>query len=208
MGDLGESVEGLMDKMLLALWSALYWEMCLEWTARGLANLAPERCHELARWFLRGQALSRKPLHDGICSFCGAWLHGACNQNTATSNKCSGPPVNRDAERLFHRDGTPLTESQPPFLLRWSPAFFAREAPAVFSHDPATNKLSLKKGVHAPWLASSVREGSAKTWLYCTECSASLFSEGRRCEFVPFRDRASQVYLRPVHRSGPAAVVE
>ena len=196
-----------MDRLLLTLGRALYWQMCLDWTRKGVANFNLDRSYELARWFLRGQSSCSKPLLDGLCSQCGAWLYGRCNQKAATSNKCSGPPTNRDGDELLDEDGSPMTEAQPPFLLRWCPATFAHEAPAVFEHDPATNKLSLRPGIRQPWLAHNVRNGCKKTWLYCTECSTHLFSKGPRCEFVPFRDQASQVFMRPVFRSKDVVIV-
>ena len=200
--DRGQTAQDLFDSMLLVLWDALFLEQCAKWTLDGVQNLPSDECLELARVFLRGQASSSKALLDGICAQCGALLHGACNQRAALSNKRSAPPSNRDGQPLYHADGSPKTEAQPPFLLRWSPAFYAREVPAVFAHNPETNRLSLQPNVREPWLANCRGEGAINTWLYCQDCKQRWFPEGRGQSYVPFRDRASQAYLKPVRRSG------
>ena len=194
------TMQGVFDSMLLVLWDALFLNQCEKWTRAHVANLPSDECLELARWFLWGQAWSSKALLDGICSQCGAFLHGACNQNSALSNKCSAPPTNRDGQPLFHDDGSPKTEAQPPFLLRWSPALYAKEAPAIFAHDPETNTVALQPGVHEPWLAKCSTEGAANTWLYCRDCKQRWFPERRGQSHIPFRDAASQAFLKPVRR--------
>ena len=88
------------------LWDALFLDQCTKWTRDGVANLPSDECLELARWFLRGQAGSSKALVDGICAQCGALLYGAINQRAALSNKCSGPPSNRDGQSLHHAKPT------------------------------------------------------------------------------------------------------
>ena len=199
----GVAAQELLDGMLLVLWDALFLNQCETWTRQGVVNLPSDECFELARWFLRGQARSSKRLVDGLCAYCGALLHGAVNQGAALSNKCTGAPVNRDGKELCHGDGSPMTEAQPPCLLRWSPAFVAREIPELFAHDPETNKLSLRPGVErAPWLAPPSRGmADAKTWLFCNDCNQRL-TGSRRQNHIPFRDRASQGFLKPVRRSG------
>ena len=49
-------------------------------------------------------------------------------------------------------DGLPMTDAQPPFLLRYSPQLFAKEAPEMFAYDSDTNRLSLREGKAEPWL--------------------------------------------------------
>jgi len=146
------SQQELLDNMLLVLFDALFLNQCIKWTGQRVANFQSTECMELARWFLRGHQCCSKALFDGICAQCGALLHGPSNQNTALSNKCTGPPINRDGNEIQNLDGTVKTDAQPPFLLRWSPARFAREAPAIFVHDPDTNRLSLRDNVNEPWL--------------------------------------------------------
>ena len=121
------SQQGLLDAMLLVLFDALFLNQCTKWTHNGVANFQSTECMELARWFLRGHQSSSKALFDGICSQCGSFLHGATNQNTALSNKCTGPPITRDGNEIKNPDGTPKTDAQPPFLLRWF-TFFIMEA--------------------------------------------------------------------------------
>ena len=82
------------------------------------------------------------------------------------------PPTDRDGNALPpNPDGTPQVHAQPPFLLRYSPRYFAREevAPAWFVHDPDTNRLSLRPGVHPPWLRPNAPPGEHSVWLYCED---------------------------------------
>ena len=106
----------------------------------------------------------------------------------------------------MNADGTPGTDAMPPFLLRFSPAFFAREAPEVFVYDESTNRLSLRAGAREPWLRPPhARHGEDRnTWYYCLDCQERWFpSPGQRFHsHVPFRDRASQHYTKPVIRKG------
>ena len=74
--------------------------------------------NRIAKWFLRGQNVGRKPLYDGICSQCGCLLYGTVSHNSALSNKVVGPPTNRDGMILTLPDGTVDSAAQPPFLLR------------------------------------------------------------------------------------------
>ena len=64
-------MKDLLDHMLLILWRALFRAKSEEWTHRGVANLGPRRTMELGRWWLKGQAVAKKPLFDGMCAFCG-----------------------------------------------------------------------------------------------------------------------------------------
>jgi hypothetical protein len=66
-----------------------------------------------------------------MCAYCGALLYGQQNKNHSLSNKTSGMPVDKDGAPLLSNTGEPLTDAQPPFLLRYSPSLFAREAPAM-----------------------------------------------------------------------------
>ncbi len=171
--DLSLSKAETLDRMLLVLFDALLLTQAEEWTARGLGNLPADETYELARWWYLGQNVAKNALFDGICAMCGALLYGAQNRTSAISNKCSSPPCNREGIPVRNADGTPNTEAQPPFLLRYSPQLFAKEAPEMFVWDEGTNRLSLAPGKTEPW----VRPGHAKiaqddpnTWLYCTEC--------------------------------------
>ena len=49
-------IQGLLDRMLIVLWDALFLTMAEEWSRLGVANLMADETTELARWFLRGQA--------------------------------------------------------------------------------------------------------------------------------------------------------
>ena len=87
--------------------------------------------NRIAKWFLHGQNIGRKPLYDGICSQCGCLLYGTVSHHSALSNKVVGPPTNRDGMVLTLPDGSVDTGAQPPFLLR----FFLPPREAV-SHNP------------------------------------------------------------------------
>ena len=85
----------------------------------------------------------------------------------------------------------------------------------MFAYDARTNTLSLQPGRHPPWVRKTseqerarTRETAAKTWCYCPDC------KGRWCPdtaqrpkaYLPFRDRASQLNMRPhkPHQTGGA----
>ena len=203
--DLALSKEQLFDKMMVVLWDALFLRQCEDWTNRKVANLRQDETLELARWFLWGQAVGDKAIFDGICSQCGTLLHGEIHKRSSLSNKCTGPPCNRDGVPLENSDGSVCTGAQPPFLLRYSPHFFAKELPGIFEHDIKTNRLSLKEGVKEPWLrpAHSRYTEKTKTWLFCKDCKERWFPEPgqKRHSYIPFRDRVSQFLSKPLRRN-------
>eukprot|EP00973_Karenia_brevis_P024650 3400481-Karenia_brevis.AAC.1 len=109
--------QDMLDAMLLVLWDAIMLTASERWTKRGVANLNHERTHLLAHCFLRGQAVGKHPIHDGICAFCGALLYGQQNERSALSNKTNGPPINARGEKVVTDVGGEQTQAQPPFLL-------------------------------------------------------------------------------------------
>jgi len=122
----------------------------------------------------------------------------------ALTNVHFGPPINRDGATLI-RDGIPETKAQPPFLLRFSPQMFAKEAPDIFEHDPETNRLRLKEGKNEPWIKpeSNRSKDTTNTWLYCYDCKSRYCPDSRSVPktHLTYRDRASQLNLRPVTRN-------
>ena len=123
---------------------------------------------------------------------CAALLHGALQQ--ASGNKHAGPPADRDGKVITN------PSAQPPCFLRYSPQLFAAEAPAWFTHDPITNRLSLRPGVPKPWMRQphpSFQVDDPRRWLYCADCKERFFPDaGERAahSFVTYRDRASTNY--------------
>ncbi|MDP6676206.1 MAG: hypothetical protein QGI29_01445, partial [Pirellulales bacterium] len=95
----------VLDSLLLVLHDALFLKQAVNWSRGGVANLASEDALDLAHWFIKGQAVGKRPIFDGICAFCGAWLHGDQNQCSALSNKATGKPVNRDGKELPLKSG-------------------------------------------------------------------------------------------------------
>ena len=65
--DLGLSKPAVLDKMLLALWDALFLDQCESWTQQQVANLPADETPELAKWFLKGLAVGDAPIFDGMC---------------------------------------------------------------------------------------------------------------------------------------------
>ena len=195
----------IVDKMLVCLWDALFLQQSEKWSAAGVANLNADETPELARYFQKGYRVGSKPIFDGMCSMCGCLLFGPLDNNSSLSNKTSGPPINRSGMILQDDKGALCVDAQPPFLLRFSPALFAKEAPEMFQHDPDTNRLSLKEGKHPPWLKKlSGRTKHANPWLYCVDCKDQWFkTSSNRRGHIPYRDRASQAWMRPVHKGDP-----
>ena len=193
------TIEEMLDRLLLALWDALFLAQCIRWSTQNVANLYVDETPELARWFMLGQSVGSGAIFDGICAMCGTLLHGPLDAGSSQSNKSAGPPLNRDEDAVWADDGRADTGAQPPFLLRWSPSKLAQEAPSVFQHDPATNSLSLKPGVPEPWIRPATRRANAaNTWLYCCDCKSRYFHGGPRQSHIPYRDRASQHLMRAV----------
>ena len=105
--------------------------------------------------------------------------------------------MDRDGNPILTGNGEPDVDAQPPFLLRFSPAVLAQEVPCVFQHDCATNRLYLRQGVDPPWVVKTV-DGK---WEYCKDCcSRYLGSQSVRKSHVPYRDKASQNFMKPVYR--------
>ena len=139
---------------------------------------------------------------------CGELLYGGLSRK-AISNKCSGPPCDREGRTLaLLPDGSPHVGAQPPFLLRWSPQFFPNQAPAVFQHDPETNRLSLCPGAEEPWVRQfrAAGEDRSQCWLYCSGCvDRYMKARGKKTPPIPFRDKASQCSQRRVSRPAAAS---
>ena len=205
--------EELLDGMLLILWRALFRAKSAEWTRRGAANLGPRRTMGLARWWLKGQSIGRRPIYDGMCARCSSLLHGTVYQTSALSNKRMGPPIDIDDNVPVDDDGEPATQAQPPCLRRYSPQLFAKEAPAMFAYTEKTNCLSLREGKEPPWLrpvhGRSTKASEDCTWLYCVDCHKFLFDgdashqrwrrarDGKPPSHIPFRDAASVTKRKP-----------
>ena len=202
------SIEQVLDRMLPVLHDALLLAQSEDWTKSLVGNLAADETYELARWFELGQNVGKQPLFDGICSMCGALLYGVLNRTSAISNKCSAPPCDRDGKPLTNPDCSPCTNAQPPFLLRYSPQLFAKEGQEMFYHDPETNCLSLKPSVLVePWIRqahATILTDDPNVWLYCPDCREKWFrrSGERGQSHIPFRDKASQHWLKPTYRRG------
>ena len=58
----GLSIEEVLDRLLLSLLDALFLTQSIQWTENNVANLGSDEANELARWFLRGQAVGTKPI--------------------------------------------------------------------------------------------------------------------------------------------------
>ena len=198
------TIEDVRDKMLLSLWDALFLSASEEWTNQNVANTNAADALELGWWFQKGQAVSNKPLFEGICAMCGCLLYGISGRN-CLSNVYFGPPMNRDGAILI-KDGVPTTHAQPPFLLRFSPRSFAKEAPEIFDYDPVTNRLRLKEGKREPWLkplTNRSKTDANTSWLYCYDCKVRYCPDSKSLPktHLPYRDRASQLNLRPFTRN-------
>ena len=77
----------------------------------------------------------------------------------------------------------------------------------MFAWDKDTNKLSLAPGKAEPWIRPGhpkIAADDPNTWLYCNECRERWFRKGaeRGTSHVPFRDKASQHFLKPTYRRG------
>ena len=163
----------LLDRFLLALWDALFLNMCEEWTRKGVSNIASGDTLDLVSWWTKGQNVGGHALCDHLCAMCGVYLSSyQSGQSTNFLTPRHGPPIDRDGQHLVV-EGEPQTGAQPPFLLRFSPALIAKDAPEIFEHDPATNRLSLRAGRIEPWFRTVYGKPSDKdtnTWCYCDAC--------------------------------------
>lgn len=83
----------------------------------------------------------------------------------------------------------------------------------MFVHDETTNSLKLREGRAPPWIREfhgQVKTDRRKSWLYCVECKDRYCADGgrRNHAFIPYRDKASQYYLRPHRRFEDAVSAE
>ena len=58
--------EEALDKLLLCLWDALFLDQCETWSSQKVANLPQDQAPELAKWFMKGQAVGERPIFDGM----------------------------------------------------------------------------------------------------------------------------------------------
>ena len=81
----------------------------------------------------------------------------------------------------------------------------------MFRWDPETNRLSLQPGQSPPWIRqlNRVSADSPKSWVYCNECGAHLFSTGKKVYgHIPFRDKASQGNMKRPAKKEPVETQE
>jgi hypothetical protein len=198
----GYTKEEILDRMLPPLHDALLLRMSEKWSKDDVSNMHSCEIYEVARWWLAGMNVGSAAIFDGICAQCGSLLHGALHVDDASSNKCCAPPCNRDGVALpLLPDGSPQVNAQPPFVLRYSPSFLGRSdsAPAWFVHSKGTNRLSLRQGVHSPWIRAEIKAGEQAVWLFCDDCKDRC-SGKRTHSHIPYRDKASQNWIRPLRR--------
>ena len=55
-----------LDKLLLALWDALFLDQCVMWGKEEVANLSQDQAPELAKWLMKGHAVGERPIFDGM----------------------------------------------------------------------------------------------------------------------------------------------
>ena len=170
----------------------MWQRQCYDWQRKEKTWVSERRVIGAVRYFLLGLHVGEQPIFDGMCAFCGDLLYGHLGQG-ALSNKMVGRPVDIQG-RL--RSGLAAADTQPPFLLRWSPDVFAQMAPDVFTYDPEVNRVGLAEAHQGqpPWKTEMHHRQNdrAASWFYCTTCALHLFA-GRHDDVrhVPFRDRAS-----------------
>jgi hypothetical protein len=186
-----DGTQAILDHMLLTLWDALFLDECIRWTKQKVTNLTVDRTLTMARYFLMGLEVGKEPLFTGLCAMCANLLYGSCS-GTGISNCRAGYPIDKHGCKVCTVDGSADTGAPPPCFLRFSPQLFAKEAPHIFKHDPSTNRLLMKDTDGGyPWYAE--KRGH---WLYCTDCYERFIVKNER-SYVPFRDKASQHFIRP-----------
>ena len=134
------SLSEVFDILLLEVGFVLWYEQVSRWNVRDLAWTSEDMIVEAIRYYLLGQNVGSTPIFDGICSFCGALLYGYMNTKEM-GNKCNGVPVNINGSSRSKNGKNVSVNSQPPFLLRWSPEQLQAFAPDVFEFNPFTHKL-------------------------------------------------------------------
>ena len=115
-------VHEAVDALLTQLGMLLFHEQVERWNQTGLAWTTPEKITGAIRWYIHGQRVGSRPIFDGMCSYCGCFLHGNQHQHSTLSNKHTGPPVDREGNVLVGDDGKPATEAQPPRRHPWHAA--------------------------------------------------------------------------------------
>ncbi len=66
----------MLDRMLLVLWSALFLDLSLAWSAQRKANLSVEFTAGLANCFVQGLHVGDEPVFGGLCAMCACLLYG------------------------------------------------------------------------------------------------------------------------------------
>ena len=176
-----------MTCLLQDLGQVLWQRQCYDWQCNGKAWTTESKIAGCVSWYLKGQNLGEKPIFDSICARCGELLYG--NLTDGLSNKANGLPMDIDEQEV-------LQDSQPPFLLRWTPEFLASMWPDVLSWDAASNRVELREEHRdrPPWKTQGHhrQQDEDKAWLYCKCCHKILFQNSAgNASTIPFRDRQS-----------------
>ena len=83
-----------MKEVFVACATVLMHLQAVKWRDKGVAWVSGKQAIELARWYIVGLEVGKKPLADGLCSFCGNYVFGGLASTRATSNRRSGSPRN------------------------------------------------------------------------------------------------------------------
>ena len=69
----------------------------------------------------------------------------------------------------------------------------------MLEYDQESNRLRLKEGRDAPWMKRGHFKDPPKKWLYCTDCKTRYIKDSGAAPktHLPYRDRSSQLLLRP-----------
>ena len=69
----------------------------------------------------------------------------------------------------------------------------------MFEYDQESNRLRLKGTKDAPWMKRAHFKDPPKKWLYCYDCKTRYIKDSGAAPktHLPYRDRSSQLLLRP-----------
>ena len=175
---------------------------------------------------MRGRNVGKKPLFDGMCADCACLLYGSVN-GFALSNKKAGQPIDRDGFVHDDPEAQPpcLLRFSPQLFAKEAPSTFEHDSGTnrlrlkegsaepwlrrSLPHQPVDTKACWlychdlshrKRALGCVWVVLFEEEIPCERTKSGHDCHNKHFGHLARQRHIPFRDKASQGFMREPQR--------